>query len=106
MTHQLTDGWLLNDTVVFCRTLRDRGLLATPSEATDAGTVLVLMHLDDRGETFFGLRGVFTPGPEDFPVFEEASESFWAGRAEVRSPGRLSSAKAFRRTPGSLHATM
>ena len=84
MTHQLTDGWLLNDTVLFCRTLRERGLLATPSEAIDAVTALGLIDLDDREETFLSLRSVLTSRVEDFPVFEEVFEDFW-GRLK-RSP--------------------
>src|SRR5262245_39149952 len=84
MTHQLTDGWLLNDTVLFCRTLRERGLLATPAEAIDAVTALGLIDLDDREETFLSLRSVFTSRPEDFPIFEEVFESFWGRLA--RSP--------------------
>src|SRR5215510_7008386 len=89
MTHQLTDGWLLNDTVVFCRTLRERGLLATPSEAIDAVTALGLIDLDDREETFLSLRSVLTSRPEDFPVFEEVFESFWARLGRSPQPRKI-----------------
>ncbi|HEU0173583.1 MAG TPA: VWA domain-containing protein [Blastocatellia bacterium] len=77
MTHQLTDGWLLNDTVLFCRALRERGLLVTPSEAIDAVTTLNLIDLDDREETFLSLKSVLTSRVEDFHVFEELFEGFW-----------------------------
>src|SRR5499426_2886352 len=86
MTHPLTDHWILNDTVVFCRALRERGLLATPSEAIDAATALGLIDLDDREETFLSLRSVLTSRPEDFPVFEEVFESFWARLARSPQP--------------------
>jgi uncharacterized protein with von Willebrand factor type A (vWA) domain len=89
MTHQLTDGWLLNDTVLFCRTLRERGLLATPSEAIDALTALGLIDLDDREETFLSLRSVLTSRPEDFPVFEEVFESFWARLGRSPQPRKI-----------------
>ena len=78
MTHPLTEDGLLNNTVLFCRALRERGLLATPSEAIDAVTTLSLIDLDDRQETFLSLRGVLTSRVEDFPVFEEVFESFWS----------------------------
>ena len=89
MTHQLTDGWLLNDTVLFCRTLIERGLLATPAEAIDAVTALGLIDLDDREETFLSLRGVLTSRPEDFPIFEEVFESFWGRLARSPQPRKI-----------------
>ena len=70
--------------VLFCRALRERGLLATPSEAIDAVTTLGLIDPDDLEETFLSLRSVLTSRVEDFPVFEEVFESFW-GRSG-RSP--------------------
>jgi uncharacterized protein with von Willebrand factor type A (vWA) domain len=84
MTHLLTEDGLLNNTVLFCRALRERGLLATPSEAIDAVMALGLIDLDDREETFLSLRSVLASRVEDFPVFEEVFEDFW-GRLN-RSP--------------------
>jgi len=77
MTHPSIEGDLLNKTVLFCRTLRERGLLATTSEAIDAVNTLGLIDLDDREETFLSLRSVLTSRQEDFPVFEELFEDFW-----------------------------
>ena len=68
MTYQPANDWLLYNTVQFSRALRERGLLATPSEAIDAATALGLIDLDDREETFLSLRSVLTSRPEDFPV--------------------------------------
>jgi uncharacterized protein len=68
---------LLNNTVLFCRTLREHDLLVTPSEAIDAVTTLSLIDLDDRQETFLSLRSVLTSRVEDFPLFEELFDSFW-----------------------------
>jgi uncharacterized protein len=89
MTHQLTDHWLLYNTVQFCRALRERGLLATPSEAIDAAKALGLIDLDDREETFMSLRSVLTSRPEDFPVFEELFESFWARLGRSPQPRKI-----------------
>jgi len=77
MTHPSSEDDLLNNTVLFCRALRERGLLATPSEAIVAVTTLGLIDLDDREETFLSLRSVLTSHVEDFPVFEELFEGFW-----------------------------
>src|SRR5215510_6688910 len=78
MTHPLTEDGLLTNTVLFCRALRESGLLVTPSEAIDAVTTLSLIELDDREETFLSLRSVLTSRVEDFPVFEELFEDFWS----------------------------
>jgi uncharacterized protein len=77
MTQPSTEDNLLDETVLFCRALRDRGLPVTPSEAIDAVTTVRLIDLDDREESFLSLRSVLTSRVEDFPVFEELFEDFW-----------------------------
>jgi uncharacterized protein with von Willebrand factor type A (vWA) domain len=89
MTYQPANDWLLYNTVQFSRALRERGLLATPSEAIDAATALGLIDLDDREETFLSLRSVLTSRPEDFPVFEELFESFWARLGRSPQPRKI-----------------
>jgi uncharacterized protein with von Willebrand factor type A (vWA) domain len=56
--------------------------MVTPSEAIDAVTVLDLIDLDDRQETFLSLRSVLTSRVEDFPVFEELFQEFWRQRGQ------------------------
>src|SRR5215475_3468361 len=73
----MTADDILNNTILFCRALRERGLLAPLSKAIDAVTTLNLIDLDDREETFLSLRSVLTTRPEDFPVFEELFRDFW-----------------------------
>src|SRR5215468_8856754 len=89
MTHPSIEGDLLNRMVLFCRTLRERGLLATTSEAIDAVTTLGLIDLDDREEAFLSLRSVLTSRVEDFPVFEEVFESFWGGLGRSPQPRKI-----------------
>jgi len=89
MTHPLTEDDLLNNTVLFCRTLRERGLLVTPSEAIDAVTTLSLIGLDDRQEAFLSLRSVLTSRVEDFPVFEELFEGFWGSLGQNNQPRKI-----------------
>ncbi|MFY9611439.1 MAG: VWA domain-containing protein [Blastocatellia bacterium] len=67
----------LTDTVLFCRALRERGLVVTPAEAVDAVRALGLINVNDRRETFLSLRSVLTSRVEEFPVFEELFETFW-----------------------------
>jgi uncharacterized protein with von Willebrand factor type A (vWA) domain len=89
MTYQPANDWLHYNTVQFCRALRERGLLATPSEAIDAVTALGLIDTDDREETFLSLRSVLTSRPEDFPVFEELFENFWVRLGRSSQPRKI-----------------
>ena len=75
--------------ILFCRKLRERGLLATTSEAIDAVTALGLIDLDDREETFLSLRSVLTSRQEDFPVFEELFEDFWIKLGRSPRPRKI-----------------
>ena len=75
---------LLPNTLLFCRALRERGLVVTPSEAIDAAAVLDCIDLDDRREVFLSLRSVLVSRVEDYPIFEELFEAFW----NRRGPGR------------------
>jgi uncharacterized protein with von Willebrand factor type A (vWA) domain len=89
MTHPSIESDLLDKVVLFCRTLRERGLLATTSEAIDAVTALGLIDLDDREEAFLSLRSVLTSRVEDFPVFEEVFEDFWARLSRSPQPPKI-----------------
>src|SRR5262245_3931106 len=80
---------LLSNTILFCRALRERKLLVTPSEAIDAVTTLGLIELDDRQETFLSLRSVLTSRVEDFPVFEELFEDFWVRLGQSHQPRKI-----------------
>jgi uncharacterized protein with von Willebrand factor type A (vWA) domain len=89
MTHPSIEDDLLKNTVLFCKRLRERGLLATPSEAIDAVTTLGLIGLDDRQEAFLSLRSVLASRVEDFPVFEELFEGFWSGLGRSPQPRKI-----------------
>src|SRR4030095_5829544 len=83
------EGELSNRMLLFCRTLRERGLLATTSEAIDAVTALGLIDLDDREETFLSLRSVLTSRQAGFPVFEELFEDFWGRLGRSSQPRKI-----------------
>jgi uncharacterized protein with von Willebrand factor type A (vWA) domain len=72
---------LVGTTTRFCRALREAGLPVTPTEAIEAARVLDLVDLRDRAELRHGLRSVLTSRPEDFAVFDELFDHFWAADA-------------------------
>lgn len=86
MTQRLPEDGLLNNAILFCRALREHGLLVTPSEAIDAVTTFNLIDLDDREETFLSLRSVLTSRVDDFPIFEELFEDFWGRLGQSQTP--------------------
>ena len=67
----------IENLVLFCRSLRERGLAVTPSEVVVAGRTLRLIDTNDREEVFLGLRSVLTTRVDDFPIFEGLFETFW-----------------------------
>ena len=68
----------IEDLVLFCRALRDRGLSVTPAEVVTAATVLKVIDTSDRDEVFVSLRSVLTTSVDDFPTFDELFEMFWS----------------------------
>lgn len=64
--------------VSFCRALRAGGVPVTPAEVVTAATALKLIDTRDRDEVFLGLRSILTTRNDDFPIFAELFEAFWA----------------------------
>src|SRR5215510_222029 len=71
---------LLEDTILFCRALREEGVPVTPAETLAAVSTLSLVDIEDRDETFLSLRSVLSSSVEDFPIFERLFERFWNRR--------------------------
>jgi uncharacterized protein with von Willebrand factor type A (vWA) domain len=67
--------------VQFCRLLRERDLLVTPSEVIDALRTAEAIDLVDRLEMKLALRTVLTARREDLPVFDATFEEFWRARS-------------------------
>ncbi|HEX5736424.1 MAG TPA: VWA domain-containing protein [Blastocatellia bacterium] len=76
----------MENTLLFCRALRQRGLVVTPSEAIDAARTLDCIDLNDRLEVFLSLRSVLVSRVEDYPIFEELFEAFWNRQVPSRQP--------------------
>src|SRR6185437_1279179 len=66
--------------LAFCRLLRERDLLVSPSEVISAVQSAHLIDLSDRDEFKLALRGILTARPEDLPVFDTVFEQFWRTR--------------------------
>jgi uncharacterized protein with von Willebrand factor type A (vWA) domain len=76
---------LQRNIVQFCRLLRDRELLVTPTEVIDALRTAESIDLVDRLEMKLALRTVLTARREDIPVFDTTFEEFW--RSHVAEGG-------------------
>jgi uncharacterized protein with von Willebrand factor type A (vWA) domain len=64
----------------FCRLLRERELLVSPSEVIDALRTADAIDLSDRNEFKVALRSVLTSRPEDVPVYDASFDEFWRSR--------------------------
>jgi uncharacterized protein len=79
---------LQRNIVDFCRLLRDREMLVTPSEVIDAIKTADAVDLSDRQEFKTALRSVLTARPEDIPIHDATFDEFWRGRLPDRMEER------------------
>jgi uncharacterized protein len=79
---------LQRNIVDFCRLLREREMLVTPSEVIDAIRTADAVDLSDRQEFKTALRSVLTAKPEDIPVHDASFDEFWRGRLPERMEER------------------
>src|SRR5436309_12279551 len=73
---------LQRNIIDFCRLLRDREMLVTPSEVIDAMRTADAVDITDRQEFKTALRSVLTAKPEDIPIHDASSDEFWRGRLQ------------------------
>src|SRR5215210_2634099 len=71
---------LQRNIIDFCRLLREREMLVTPSEVIDAIRTADAVDLSDRSEFKTALRSVLTARPEDIPVHDATFDEFWRSR--------------------------
>src|SRR5215469_949738 len=71
---------LQRNIIDFCRLLREREMLVTPSEVIDAIRTADAVDISDRQEFKTALRSVLTARPEDIPVHDATFDEFWRGR--------------------------
>ncbi|MGQ0715194.1 MAG: vWA domain-containing protein [Gemmatimonadaceae bacterium] len=88
----------------FCRALRNRGALVTPSETLDAVRSLEVVDLGDREEVYLALRAILASRLEDLATFEELFDAFWAEQPSTSIPApvplpRISGRERAPRTP-------
>jgi uncharacterized protein with von Willebrand factor type A (vWA) domain len=75
---------LQRNIIAYCRLLRERELLVTPSEVIDALRTADAVDLADRDELKMALRSVLTGRPEDIPVHDATFDEFWRSRLPER----------------------
>ena len=75
---------LQRNIIDFCRLLRDREMLVTPSEVIDAIRTADAVDLSDRQEFKTALRSVLTARPEDIPLHDATFDEFWRSRLPER----------------------
>jgi uncharacterized protein with von Willebrand factor type A (vWA) domain len=73
---------LQRNIIDYCRLLRERELLVTPSEVIDAIRTADAVDITDRQEFKTALRSVLTAKPEDIPVHDATFDEFWRGRLQ------------------------
>jgi uncharacterized protein with von Willebrand factor type A (vWA) domain len=76
---------LQRNIIGFCRLLRDREMLVTPSEVIDAIKTADAVDLSDREEFKTALRSVLTARPEDIPLHDATFDEFWRSRMPERT---------------------
>src|SRR5881227_3259933 len=75
---------LQRNIIDFCRLLRDREMLVTPSEVIDAIRTADAVDITDRQEFKTALRSVLTAKPEDIPIHDASFDEFWRSRMPER----------------------
>ena len=75
---------LQRNIIDFCRVLRDREMLVTPSEVIDAIRTADAVDISDRQEFKTALRSVLTSRPEDIPLHDATFDEFWRSRMPER----------------------
>ena len=78
---------LVSVTTRFCRALRERGVLVTPSETLDAVRALEVVDIGDREEVYLALRTILASRAEDLATFAELFGVFWAEHPATGIPG-------------------
>src|SRR3982074_3634507 len=71
---------LQRNIIDFCRLLREREMLVTPSEVIDAIRTADAVDISDRQEFKTALRSVLTARPEDIPLHDATFDEFWRSR--------------------------
>src|SRR4030095_11436968 len=81
---EATHSDLQRNIIDFCRLLREREMLVTPSEVIDALRTAHAVDLSDRLEFKLALRSVLTAKPEDIPLHDATFDEFWRSRLPER----------------------
>src|SRR5262249_52123473 len=84
MVREARHSDLQRNIIDFCRLLRERDMLVTPSEVIDALRTADAVDISDRQEFKLALRSVLTAKPEDIPLHDATFDEFWRTRLPER----------------------
>ncbi len=73
---------------LFCRALRDHGLMAGPGESADALRSMALVDLMMPGSVYWALRSVLVSSRHEIPTFDRLFERFWDFDPPPQRPAR------------------
>ena len=78
---------LISHVTLFCRALRQGGLLVGPSETASTARALALVNILDKDELYWTLRTVLVSRADEIPSFDECFSRYWM----LWLPGKTSS---------------
>jgi uncharacterized protein with von Willebrand factor type A (vWA) domain len=84
---------IIERTTALCRTLRSRGVIATPAESITAVRALETIDVADRDDVYLALRAVLATRFEDLAAFDASFDEWWP--KHMHGPPRIS----LRRSP-------
>ena len=68
---------LISHLVLFCRSLREHGLLVGPGETADAARSLALVNILDRDRVYWAFRTILVSRVEEVDAFDRCFSRFW-----------------------------
>ena len=71
---------LVSHVTLFCRALRERGLLVGASETADALNSLGFVDILDRSQVYWSLRSLLVSGYDEIEAFDQCFQQFWTPR--------------------------
>jgi uncharacterized protein with von Willebrand factor type A (vWA) domain len=77
----------------FSRTLRERGLPATPASSIDAVRALAAVDVTDKSDVYFALRAVLATRRQDFVLFDQLFDEWWGSRGHAEAQARTAESK-------------
>lgn len=95
-----TDYDVTSHVTLFCRALRDEGVMAGPGDSADALRAMELIDLMNPGGIYWALRSVLVSDRHEIPTFDRLFDRFWDPSPPPRRHMRESGPSHFGRGRG------